>query len=81
MLVFVGQRVATLIIGASPRVHGTSRGDTCLSVLDEMVMLIIAIAIASVVVVAFLIWLYMWALKARKEQEEKPFEEDRYDVP
>jgi hypothetical protein len=81
MLGFVGHRVVILIIGARPRVHGTPRGGVSIDVLDQVVMLIVAIAIASVVIVAFLIWLYIWALKVQREREDEPFEEDRYDVP
>ena len=52
-----------------------------MDVLDQVVMLIIAIAVASVVIVAFLIWLYIWALRARREEREDPFVEDRTDLP
>ncbi len=56
-----------------------------MSVLDDLVLLAITIAIASVVIVAFLMVIYFWFVKGRRDEvlpeDEEAFDGGPYDIP
>lgn len=56
-----------------------------MAVIDDLVLLAIVIAIASIVIVAFLITLYIWALRRQREKDsaenEEPLGEGPWDIP
>ncbi len=60
------------------------RGDP-MTVIDDLVLLAIVIAISAVVLVAFLIALYIWALRHQREMGpsngEDPPREGPWDIP
>ena len=53
--------------------------------LDDLVLLAITVAIASVVMVAFLIAIYLWFVKGRRDEaqpeDDEPFDGGPYDIP
>jgi hypothetical protein len=53
--------------------------------LDDLVLLAIIVAIASVVMVAFLIAIYFWFVKGRRDEalpeDDEPFDGGPYDIP
>lgn len=56
-----------------------------MAVIDDLVLLAIVIAISAMVIVAFLIALYVWALRRQREMDssngEDPPREGPWDIP
>lgn len=52
-----------------------------MSVLDEMILLVIALAIAAVVLVGLMVALYAWALRRRRSMDEQALGEGEVDYP
>lgn len=52
-----------------------------MSVMDEMLMLIIALAVAAVVLVGTMLALYAWALRRRQQMDEIERQQDKGEHP
>ena len=56
-----------------------------MAVLDDLVLLAITVAIASVVLLAFLIYIYIWFVKGRRDkvvpEDDEDFDGGPYDIP